>query len=188
MFGRKESLWKLKRSAKAGNCESAFEVGACYLNGISVDKDIDKAVEFFKLGAEKGSPGAAMALGDMLECSYINGNNERISDFDTAFVLFEMAATGGLAAGFYRMGVMYMAGRGVPQNMEKAFLLILDAASKGLDQAQMTLYYMYRDGCGTETDNDKAIECLNMAADNGNREAISKLEDLFSTTNKNLEK
>lgn len=179
MFGRKESLWKLKRSAKAGDCEAAFEVGACYLNGISVDKDIDKAVEFFKLGAEQGSPGAAMALGDMLECSYINGNNERVSDFDTAFVLFNMAAEGGLAAGSYRMGNMYKTGRGTPQDMKKAFLLILDAASKGLDQAQVTLYHMYKDGCGIEPDMEKALEYLNMAAEKGNVEAISKLEDLF---------
>jgi len=186
MFGRKESLWKLKRSAKAGNCEAAFEVGACYLNGINVDKDIDKAVEFFKLGAEHGSPGAAMALGDMLECSYINGNNERICDFDTAFILFNMAANGGLAAGSYRMGIMYKAGRGAPQDMEKAFQLILEAASKGLDQANMTLYHMYKDGCGTEPDMNKALECLNMAAEKGNEEAISKLQDLFPNANNEL--
>lgn len=183
MFGRKESLWKLKRSAKAGNCEAAFEVGACYLNGISADKDIDKAVEFFKLGAELGSPGAAMILGDMLECGYINGNNEMILDFDTAFILFKMAADGGLAAGFYRMGMMYKAGRGAPQDAKKAYSLILDAASKGLDKAQMTLYYMYKDGCGVEPDMDKAIEYLNMAAEKGNAEAISKLEDLFPDEN-----
>lgn len=183
MFGRKESLWKLKRSAKSGNCEAAFEVGACYLNGISVDKNIDKAVEFFKLGAEKGSPGAAMILGDMLECSYINGKNEMISDFDTAFILFKMAADGGLAAGFYRMGIMYKAGRGAPQDMEKAFSLISDAAYRGLDKANMTLYYMYKDGCGIEPDMDKAMECLNMAAEKGNEEAISKLEDLFPDKN-----
>lgn len=187
MFGRKESLWKLKRSAKAGNCESSFEVGACYLNGISVDKDIDKAVEFFKLAAEQGSPGAAMALGDMLECGYINGNNEKISDFDTAFVLFKGAADGGLAAGFYRMGIMYMAGRGVPQNMKKAFSLVSEAASKGLDQAHMTLFHMYKGGCGIEPDNDKAMEFLNIAAEKGNAEAISKLEDLSSIRDKNLE-
>lgn len=186
MFGRKESLWKLKRSAKAGNCESSFEVGACYLNGISADKDIDKAVEFFKLGAEQGSPGAAMALGDMLECGYINGNNEMIFNYDTAFTLFKMAAEGGLAAGFYRMGMMYKNGRGTPQNMEKAFSLILEAASKGLDQAEMTLYYMYRDGCGIEPNMDKAIKYLDMAAKKGNEEAISRLEDLSSKQNTNI--
>ncbi len=180
MFGRKESLWKLKRSAKAGNSEASFEVGSCYLNGISADKDIDKAIEFFKLGAEQGSPGAAMVLGDMLESGYVNGNNEMISDFDTAFALFNMAADGGLAAGFYRMGIMYKAGRGTVQDSEKAFSLILKAADKGLDKAQMTLYYMYTEGCGIEPDLDKAMEYLNMAAEKGNEEAIFKLEDLFS--------
>ncbi|MGE0014679.1 MAG: tetratricopeptide repeat protein [Candidatus Methanomethylophilaceae archaeon] len=179
MFGREGSLWKLKRAARSGDCEAAFEVGACYLNGIGVDKDVDKAVEFFKMGAENGSPGAALTLGDMLEQGFINKDNQRISDFDSAFRLFRIASEGGLAAGSYRMGLMYRDGKGVPQDMGKGLELITDAADKGFDQALVALFYMYRDGCGTDRDMQKAIEFLKKAAEKGNEEAISRLEELF---------
>ncbi|MDN5356867.1 MAG: uncharacterized protein PWR17_36 [Candidatus Methanomethylophilaceae archaeon] len=178
MFGREGSLWKLKRAAKSGNCEAAFEVGACYLNGIGTDKDIDKAVEFFKMGAEKGSPGAALTLGDMLEHGFMNNDGQRVTDFDAAFQLFKIASDGGLAAGTYRMGLMYRDGKGVPQDMAAALTFITDAACRGFDQAQMALFYMYRDGCGTDRDMGKAVEYVKMAAEKGNEEAISKLEDL----------
>jgi len=179
MFGREGSLWKLKRAAKSGDCEAAFEVGACYLNGIGVDKDADRAVEFFKMGAENGSPGAALTLGDMLEQGFINNDGQRIADFDVAFQLFKIASDGGLAAGTYRMGLMYRDGKGVPQDMAAALTLMTDAACRGFDQAQMTLFYMYRDGCGTDRDMGRAIEYLKMAAEKRNEEAISKLEDLY---------
>ncbi|HKM09073.1 MAG TPA: tetratricopeptide repeat protein [Candidatus Methanomethylophilaceae archaeon] len=178
MFGRKMSLWKLKRLAKSGDGEASFEVGACYLNGISTEIDIDKAVEFFKMGAEQGNAGAAMTLGDMLECGYINGKGYRIADHDAAFVLFNIASDGGLAAGMHRMGCMYKDGRGAPQNSEKALALMIDAAERGWNPAQMDLYYMYRDGRGTEVDMDKAMEYLRMAAENNNEEAILRLEEL----------
>ena len=102
MFGRKMSLWKLKRSARAGDSDSSFEVGSCYLNGIGTEKNIEKAVEFLKLGAEQGSAGAALTLGDMLERGYVNNENYVISDYDAAFTLFKIASDGGLAAGTHR--------------------------------------------------------------------------------------
>jgi TPR repeat protein len=188
VFGREGSLWKLKRAAKSGDCEAAFEVGACYLNGIGVDKDVDKAVEFFKMGAENGSPGAALTLGDMLEHGFINKDGQRVADFDSAFLLFKMASEGGLAAGSYRMGLMYRDGKGVPQDMGAALALITDAAGKGSDQALVALFYMYRDGCGTDRDMDKAMEFLRKAAERGNVEAVSKLEDLFPERNDGQEK
>lgn len=178
MFGRKMSLWKLKRLAKSGDGEACFEVGACYLNGIGTDKDVDRAVEFLKMGAEHGNAGAAMTLGDMLECGYINEKGYRIADYDAAFILFKIASDGELAAGMHRMGRMYRDGRGVPQNSEKALSMITDAAERGWSPAQMDLYYMYKDGQGAEADMEKAMDYLRMAAENGNEEALLKLEYL----------
>lgn len=188
MFGREGSLWKLKRAARSGDCEAAFEVGACYLNGIGVDKDIDKAVEFFKMGAENGSPGAALTLGDMLEHGFVNKDGQRVADFDSAFRLFRIASEGGLAAGSYRLGLMYRDGKGVPQDMGGALALITDAAGKGFDQALVALFYMYRDGCGTDCDMKKALEFLKKAEEKGNEEAISRLEDLSPEQSDDLEK
>lgn len=180
MFGRRISLWKLKRSARAGNPDSSFEVGSCYLNGIGTEKSMDRAVEFLKLGAEQGSAGAALTLGDMLECGYIDDEEYTVSDHDAAFTLFKIAADGGLAAGTHRMGMMYKEGRGVPQCVETAIVMIKDAAERGLDQAQIDLYYIYRDGCDIEPDMEKALSYLRMAAENGNENAISILKEVHS--------
>lgn len=177
MFGRKISLWKLKRSAKAGDSNSSFEVGSCYLNGIGTGKDIDKAVEFFKLGAEQGSAGAALTLGDMLECGYVNKEKYKISDYDAAFKLFKIAADGGLAAGTHRMGMMYKDGRGVPQCIETALTMIADAAERGLNEARVDLYYIYRDGSGVEKNFEKAMSYLKTAVEDGDRQAVMILEE-----------
>lgn len=180
MFGRRISLWKLKRSAKAGDPDSSFEVGSCYLNGIGTEKDINRAVEFLKLGAEQGSAGAALTLGDMLECGYVNDENYTVSDYDAAFTLFKIAADGGLAAGTHRMGMMYKEGRGVPQCVETAITLIADAAERGLEQAQIDLYYIYRDGNEVERDLEKALSYLRMAVESGNENAAFIFEEVHS--------
>lgn len=180
MFGRKMSLWKLKRSARAGDSDSSFEVGSCYLNGIGTEKNIEKAVEFLKLGAEQGSAGAALTLGDMLERGYVNNENYVISDYDAAFTLFKIASDGGLAAGTHRMGMMYKEGRGVPQCVETAVAMITDAAERGLDQAQIDLYYIYRDGSEVGQNLEKALKYLRMAAEGGNENAVSILKEIHS--------
>lgn len=178
MFGRKISLWKLKRSAKAGDPDSSFEVGSCYLNGIGTEKNVDKAVEFLKLGAEQGSAGAALTLGNMLERGYVNKANFVISDYNVAFMLFKVAADGGLAAGTHRMGMMYKDGRGTHQCIETAISMITDAAERGWNKARIDLYYLYRDGNCVEKDLEKALEYLKTAAEDGDNEAISLLKEL----------
>ncbi len=180
MFGRKVSLWKLKRSAKAGDPDSSFEVGSCYLNGIGTEKDVGKAVEFLKLGAEQGSAGAALTLGDMLERGYVNKENYRVSDYNAAFVLFKIAADGGLAAGTHRMGMMYKDGRGTHQCIETAVDLITDAAERGWNKAKVDLYYIYRDGGCVEKDFEKALKYLRAAAEDGDGDAISLLKEFHS--------
>lgn len=177
MFGRGTSLWKMKRAAKAGNGDVAFEVGVAYLNGIGTEKDIDKAVEFLKMGAEAGSPDAALTLGNLLQAGYVCNKKYKICDPDTAFKLFGIAAEGGLAAGFYRMGLMYRDGVSVPQDMEKALELFTTASEKGFDPASVALYHMYKSGFGTEPDMEKALAYLRIAAENGNEEAINRLEE-----------
>jgi TPR repeat protein len=177
MFGRETSLWKMKRAARAGDADAAFEVGVAYLNGIGTEKNIDKAAEFLKMGAEAGSPDAALTLGNMLQAGYVCGKNYRVCDPDAAFKLFGIAAEGGLAAGFYRMGLMYRDGLSVPQDAAKALELFIKASEKGFDPASLALYYMYREGDGTEPDSEKALVYLRMAAEAGNEEAINRLEE-----------
>ena len=177
MFGRKISLWKLKRAAKAGDPDSSFEVGSCYLNGIGTEKNIEKAVEFLKLGAEQGSAGAALTLGNMLERGYLNKEKYVISDYDVAFALFKVAADGGLAAGTHRMGMMYKDGRGTHQCVETAVSMITDAAERSWNKARIDLYYLYRDGSCVDKNLEKALEYLKTAAEDGDGEAITLLKE-----------
>lgn len=75
-----------------------------------------------------------------------------------------------------------------PRTWGGALALITDAAGKGFDQALVALFYMYRDGCGTDCDMKKALEFLKKAAEKGNEEAISRLEDLSPEQSDDLEK
>ncbi len=54
-------LW-FRRSAEAGHPEGITSVGAMYENGLSVPKDIEKAVEWYKKAAALGEPTAQQNL------------------------------------------------------------------------------------------------------------------------------
>ena len=60
----KAAYWFLE-SAKNGYTESFNSIGICYKNGIGVSKDLKKAVEWLRQGAEAGDPLAQKNYGDL---------------------------------------------------------------------------------------------------------------------------
>jgi TPR repeat protein len=55
-------------ASEKGNPEAQCHMGFCYLQGIGVEKDLPKAIHFFKLASEKGNEKAKEMLKNLLHC------------------------------------------------------------------------------------------------------------------------
>ena len=78
----------------------------------------------------------------------------------------------------FHLGVMYAAGKGVPQNHVEAMKWFRKAADQGDVKAQYYLGLMYFQGIGVPKDFVKAYMWYSMASANGNEKAMENLEIL----------
>lgn len=77
----------------------------------------------------------------------------------------------GDAAAQYNLGVMYLEGQGVEQDVVKAVEWYEKAVAQGLAEAQYNLGWMYATGKGVSQNYAKAIDLFEMAAAQGDAES-----------------
>jgi TPR repeat protein/serine/threonine protein kinase len=80
----------------------------------------------------------------------------------------------------YLAGCGYLAGWGVPENLQMGFSMVREAAEKGLAEAQLTLGICYEDGSGTAQDFVEAAKWYRKAAELGNASAQDALGLCYS--------
>ncbi len=78
-------------------------------------------------------------------------------DYATALTEFRPLAQQGNAVAQFSLGVMYLEGRGVPQDDAEAVRWHRQAAEQGLAEAQFSLGGMYLDGRGVPEDDATAV-------------------------------
>jgi len=83
----------------------------------------------------------------------------------------------------YTLGVMYYAGKGIPQNYEKALYWYEQAAARGLAEAQFFLGRMYNDNTGVPQNYEKAFYWHERAAIQGFAESQVLLGHMYYTGN-----
>lgn len=86
----------------AGDSESLFTMGCCYVSGSVVKQDLSKAVEYFKKAAEKGHALAQCELG----VCYCNGEGVE-ADVEEGVRWFEESALQGYAKAWNELCVSY---------------------------------------------------------------------------------
>ena len=79
----------------------------------------------------------------------------------------------------YNRGCMYLEGRGVPQDYQKAYACFKEAADQGNLDAINKVGYMYDNGYGVTQNYQKAYDYYKKAADSGNRAAQYNLGKLY---------
>jgi TPR repeat protein len=89
--------------------------------------------------------------------------NDQSTDLEK---LIQQASQGGAEAQF-KLGWMYLAGRGVPQDNVEAVRWYRLAADQGYANAQFNLGNMYRNGEGVPQDDVEAVRWYRLAADQG---------------------
>ena len=91
---------------ESGNADAMNDLGALYYDGDrGFDQDFAKAVEYYKLAAQKGSRQAQENLG----YCYYYGRNMPV-DYEKAFHCFALGAFDGHLISLYKIGDMYRSG------------------------------------------------------------------------------
>lgn len=152
-----------------------FGLGDMYLNGRGVPQDYTEAAKWFRKAAIQGHIEAKAVLGQL----YGLGNGVP-QDYTEAAKWFREAADAENTDAQCTLGLMYRAGKGVPQDDAEAVKWLHKAVKKDHEYAKVALGYMYLEGRGVPQDDDAAEKLCRQAAEGGNSDAQSILEQINS--------
>ena len=190
------------------NSISMLKLGEMYRDGKGVEKDLDKAIEWMRKSADKGTASAKIGLADLLMQFDVEAHLKEVLD------LLSPLSKMGDAGAMGRLARMHRDGKGVEKDLDKAIEWMRKSADKGLmwakkelvdmldkrgtegdfkeaygillplselecDWAMGRLARMHRDGKGVEKDLDKAIEWMRKSADKGLMWAKNELEKML---------
>ena len=156
------------------NAESFLSLGKLYNFGHDLDKNIQKAIEYYKLAARSNISDGYYYLGLIYE------NNDGIKqDYSTAKGYYELSARQNNAKSIYRLGYLYMKGYGVQQDYLKAKEYFLLSAKQNNSNALLELGNIYFDGLGIEKDYIKAKEYFEQSAKHNNFYAYYNLAIMY---------
>ena len=111
-------------------------------NGIGIEKNLEKAFEYFEKTANQGHAISQTCGGGMYYCGLgIKKNLEK------AFEYYEKAANQGYAIAQINLGKRYLVGEGTAKNLEKSFEYYEKAANKGHAEAKIELEKLLSSKC-----------------------------------------
>ena len=153
---------ELERSARNGDIDAMYDLGACYIDGLGIEQNDEMAVVWLKKAANAGQPDALGLLGDC----YLYGWGVR-QDYERAFHFLDEAISKGNTRAMNRAGDCFYYGWGVEQNYEEAFTYYQGAAEGGEIEGMVNLGVCYENGEGTEQDYENAYTWYNKAIEEG---------------------
>ena len=103
-----DEIKALIKAAERGGAKAQFKLGVCYDKGDGLDKNKEKALEWFHKAAERGYSKAQYTEG----IRYSNGEGVA-KDKEKAFEWFHRAAEQGYSKAQCNLGLMYSNGEGV---------------------------------------------------------------------------
>lgn len=121
----KARLW-FEKAASKGNGEALAELAFFYENGVTVQKDSQKAANLLKDAVGCGYDEALFSLA----LHYLDEEKE-----DEALPYMEAAAAKGEERALYLAGMMYLQGRGTEPDRRKAIDYLKEAADHGSEEA-----------------------------------------------------
>ena len=151
------------------NKDSEYELGKNFLNGRGVEKNPEKALEYFKKAAELGHTEAPGAMGFFYAAGLVVEKDDA-----KAAEWFQKGSDKGSAAAKYNLGKFHLDGRGGLSDAEKGLALMEEAASLGLPEAHKTLAEIYFFE-GSRGSFQKAAPHVKAAAANGDIGSINML-------------
>jgi TPR repeat protein len=129
----------MERSAALGNIRAQAALGLDYVNGTGEPKDLQKAVYWLTLAADKGHRVAQAQLGDLYE----DGDGVP-ADLTKAFHYHKLGAEQRWWRAELRVGIEYELGYGTPQSRAQALMWLDRATQDGKDGFSQQLAIMLR--------------------------------------------
>ncbi len=171
------ALKYLKESAAQGNPMAMYQLGNVYLQGKGVEKDEETAVAYYKRAAEADNPYAQYKLGQIYE---EDNTSASFAYYEKALQNFLEAEEkdGGM---LYRIGMMYLKGRGTQADNNEAVKYLEQSADQKNAMAMYQLGSLFLQGEGIAKDEERALRYLKAAADLDNPYALYKLGQLFDS-------
>ena len=173
------------------NKYALFSLGNCYRFGVGTDKDDTKAVEMYVKASEMGMPYAAYAAAECFE----RGIGVEI-DPERAYELYNAVLQSFLIKSKdknsdnddnlkYRLGCMYLQGKGCEADIDKAVEWLEKAAELHNDKAEYTLGRFYLDKFDNEPDKiQRGVALLERQAEKDNPSALYALGRRYLTEKK----
>ncbi len=199
----------MEDKANHGDAFAQAQLGYCYIVGSGVEKDFNKAFEWFGKSASRGNAYSMYFLGRnylygegtevdayesvrWFEKSYSNGYEQAKEYLDKfalpeeiyGYRLIELAEGDDVEAQYalatFLWTEMNMKGIYKVKDDEKAFYWMSKAAECGNLNALHDLAIFYLGGFGTEKDEKEGARCFQMAADKGSKSAQHQLGLCYS--------
>jgi len=161
-------LWK--RAVELGNVDAMARLGFLYSKGDGVKLDNKKAIELYRIAADRGVVQAQYLLGRLLdEVSIAHANTE-------------MAKLEAKPASERREGeedaLVTWLNAGRESVSKQVFRYCRLSAEKGYVPAMLMVGMAHREGQGVERDLDEARRWLERAAAKGNAQAVAALGEM----------
>jgi uncharacterized protein len=154
-ISNQQALDFLKKAADKKHIPSIIELGLLYSNGTLVEKNREKAVQYWQTAKELGSKEAEVRI-FMSNLFEANDKSKISENFDG---LLKIANEGSILAQT-ALGICYEKGIGVKENKAKSVLYYRHAAQRGSETAYNSLKRMY-DELRPENDDFKIYETDN---------------------------
>ncbi|KAI8373297.1 hypothetical protein BD560DRAFT_394557 [Blakeslea trispora] len=166
-----------KKAAENGHADAQSSLGHCYFNGIGVTKDNGQSLFWYTRAIENGATVINNTKIKHKLSSYRRGSQSMLQDeyrdvsnayFENTNIKQDMTLV--------RIGDMFLIGKDVKKNHEKAFEWYQKAAEKDNPEGQFKLAKMYFEGVGTMKNYATALAWFEKAYKNGTQDALSYIE------------
>ena len=158
---------KTRELAEGGNATAQYKLAEILFEGNAEDQNIEQALLWYRKAADGGNADAQAKLGHLYMAGDVVQRN-----YVTAASWYRQAALQGHSDAQAEYGDLYYLGYGVPQDYGEAMKFFQEAASQRHVRAQFRLAEMYADGRGVPRDLVLAHMWANLAAAQGDRQAL----------------
>lgn len=171
----------LKKAAENGSSKAMNLLGVCYLNGKGVKQNLDKAANYFKQATEAGNN---LSKVNLAQC-YIEGKGVPRNPEKGYQLLQE---TNEDPAAKFRIGVCLYKGAGVPSNKKEGLKLLSEAAFQKDSNALCYYGKLLMKGKDVKQDQEAAKGMFELAAKQGQPEAMYELALIYEKSDNEIEK
>ena len=147
-------------AAKAGDVSAAYALGEIFKDGIDVQRDSQRALEWYHKAADAGEPKALERIGSM----YDYGEGVGI-DHAEARRYYDRAAAQGVGAALHDIGMQVDHGMGVRADPVAALGWYRKAAAMNVPASISNIGFAYENGRGVHKDVGEAVRWYTKAAE-----------------------